>query len=146
LDGQRLPCFISCASWRSASSLSRCLGIPDPLKQADRSWGPILKSIRDGINAKWPNVTARAHGDGKLFDSLYASLDAVKNPWRNATMHVEDRKTETEAEPIFVAVKAFMMKVAARVRRERRSEGLETQSEPIVKRCRRCLQLTHRAT
>jgi hypothetical protein len=93
---------------------ARCLNIHDPLKPADRSWGPILKTIRDGIDAKWPTVAIRSAGDGQLFDSLYASLDAVKNPWRNTTMHVEGKKTETEAEHIFAAVKAFMMKLADR--------------------------------
>jgi hypothetical protein len=96
------------------SAIRLCLGIPDPLKPAERNWGFILKAIRAGIDAKWPNSIARQHGDGELFDSLYASLDAVKNPWRNTTMHVEGKKTETEAEHIFVAVKSFMMRLADR--------------------------------
>jgi hypothetical protein len=95
-------------------SIHLSLGIPDPLKPAERNWGFILKSIRAGIDAKWPTTADKGHGDGHLFDSLYASLDAVKNPWRNATMHVEGKKTETEAEHIFVAVKAFMMRLAER--------------------------------
>ena len=49
---------------------ARCLGIPDPLKPSDRSWGPILKTIRGAIDAKWPTVASRAHGEGALFDSL----------------------------------------------------------------------------
>jgi hypothetical protein len=53
-------------------------------------------------------------GDGALFEELYASLDAVRNPWRNAPMHVERKYTDDEAEHIFVAVKGFMMKLASR--------------------------------
>jgi hypothetical protein len=49
-----------------------------------------------------------------VFEALYASLDAVKNPWRNATMHVENKYTDDEAEHIFVAVKGVMMKLASR--------------------------------
>jgi hypothetical protein len=94
-------------------AVARCLGIPDPLP-ADRSWGPVLKKVREGIDAKWPTVAARSSGDGELFDALYASLDAVKNPWRNPTMHPANKYTDDEAEHIFVAVRGFMMKLASR--------------------------------
>src|SRR5258708_35632268 len=64
---------------------ARCLGIPDPLKPAERNWGHILKEVWAGIEKKWPSTADRMHGDGALFEGLHASLDAVKNPWRNAT-------------------------------------------------------------
>jgi hypothetical protein len=95
-------------------AVAQCLGIPDPIKPADRSWGVILKAVRAGIDDKWSTVAERAAGDGAIFDDLFASLDAVKNPWRNATMHVERKYTEDEAEHIFIAVKGFMMKLASR--------------------------------
>ena len=53
-------------------------------------------------------------GDGHTFEGLFASLDAVKNPWRNGTMHVENRYSLEEAEDIFAAVKGFMKKLASR--------------------------------
>ena len=53
-------------------------------------------------------------GDGALFEDLRASLEAVRNPWRNATMHIEKKYTDDEAEHIFVAVKGFMKKLASR--------------------------------
>jgi hypothetical protein len=95
-------------------ALARCLGIPDPIG-GDRSWGTLLKAIRAAIDAKWPTVAARTSGDGAFFDALYASLDAVKNPWRNAAMHVEDKKTDAETEMIFSAIKGFLMKLASRM-------------------------------
>jgi len=95
-------------------AVARCLGIPDPLQPADRSWGAVLNKVRDAITAKWPTVAARSSGDGEIFDSLYASLDAVKNPWRNATMHPANKYTAEEAENVFAAVKGFMMKLASR--------------------------------
>jgi hypothetical protein len=49
------------------------------------------------------------------FQSLFASLDAVKNPWRNATMHVENKYVPEEAEHIFAAVKGFMKELASRM-------------------------------
>jgi hypothetical protein len=54
-------------------------------------------------------------GDGALFASLFALLEAVRNPWRNATMHVENKYTYDEAEHILVAVKGFMRKLASRM-------------------------------
>lgn len=95
-------------------AVARCLGIPDPIQPADRSWGAVLKRVKDGIDAKWPTVAARAAGDGEIFDALYASLDAVKNPWRNATMHPANKYTPEEAEHIFAAVRGFVMKLADR--------------------------------
>ena len=96
-------------------AMARSLAIPDPLKPAERNWGAILKVVESGIQTKWPNAAARMHGDGALFEALHASLDAVKNPWRNATMHVENKYTDDEAEHILIAVKGFMKKLASRM-------------------------------
>jgi len=95
-------------------AVARCLAIPDPIQPGERSWGKVLENVRNGITAKWPTVAARAVGDGEIFDALYASLDAVKNPWRNATMHPANKYSPEEAEHIFAAVRGFMMKLASR--------------------------------
>jgi hypothetical protein len=100
-------------------AVSRCLDIPDPTKPAERNWGKILQAVReDGIDKKWPKMADRMSGDGQFFESLYVSLDAVKNPWRNATMHVENKYTDDEAQHIFFAVKGFMKKIASRMDEE----------------------------
>ncbi len=96
-------------------AISKCLKIPGPIKPADRNWGKMLCAIKGGIENKWPTVSNRTSGDGALFDAIYVSLDAVKNPWRNSTMHVENKYTEDEAEHVFVAVRGFMMKLASRM-------------------------------
>jgi hypothetical protein len=93
---------------------ARCLGIPDPIKARERNWAVILEKIRTQIDAKWPAST-RLRGDGVLFENIYTSLDAVKNSWRNSTMHVERTYTEEEAMHVFHAVKGFMSKVAERM-------------------------------
>lgn len=94
-------------------AVARCLNIPDPIKPADRNWGVVLKAIKDEIDRRWP-ARARQSGDGRIFEDLYATLDAMKNPWRNATMHVEAVYTSENAEAIFQAVGAFMRKLADR--------------------------------
>ena len=93
---------------------ARCLQVPDPIQPADRSWGAVLKRIRSAIDAKWPTVASRNAGDGAIFEGLCASLDAVKNPWRNATMHVENKYTDDEVEHVFAAVRGFMTTLASR--------------------------------
>jgi hypothetical protein len=94
--------------------LALCLGVPDPVKPADRSWAIFLKRIWGAIELKWPTTSDRMTGDGAFFESLYASLDAAKNPWRNGTMHIENKFTDAEAANMFAAVKGFMMKLASR--------------------------------
>jgi hypothetical protein len=96
-------------------AVSRCLHIPDPTKPAERNWGVILTEIKKAIETHWSKMGDRQSGDGAFFESVYASLDAVKNPWRNATMHVERVYTDEEAEHIFNAVKGFMQKLATRL-------------------------------
>ena len=97
-------------------AFAKCLGIPDPSKPSEKNWGYILKHVwDDGIVQKWPTTAARMIGDGALFENLYASLDAVKNPWRNGTMHVERKYTEEEARHVFDAVRGFMMRLAERM-------------------------------
>lgn len=95
----------------------RCLGIPEPIKPTERNWGKILESVKKECDRRntagvpgWRNPADRG-----FFEEAYASLDAVRNPWRNSIMHVERKYTEEEAEHILAAVKGFMMKLATRL-------------------------------
>lgn len=98
----------------SIRAVARSLSIPDPLKPADRNWGNLLKAVKAEIDRRWPASADRLHGDGRIFESIYASLDAVKNPWRNSTMHVEGKYTEEEARHIWNATEGFMRALSAR--------------------------------
>jgi len=97
------------------SALSRCLSIPDPTKASDRNWAKVLSNIKDEIDRRWPGSSARLSGDGEFFDNAYAALAAIQNPWRNATMHLDQKYTEEEAKHIFDVVKGFMVKLASRM-------------------------------
>jgi hypothetical protein len=94
----------------------RCLGISDPIKPADRNWAKILKLIKDAIDSRnvAPSAWTVAH-DAEFFAEIHVSLDAVKNVWRNATMHVENKYTEEEAQRIWDATRGLMMKLASRL-------------------------------
>ncbi|MBR0812154.1 hypothetical protein JQ544_11510 [Bradyrhizobium diazoefficiens] len=91
-----------------------CLGVPDPVRASEKNWGVMLGSIKGGINSKWPTSADKMGPDAKFFESLLASLEAVKNPWRNATMHVENSYTMAEAQRIRHAVEGLMLTMASR--------------------------------
>jgi hypothetical protein len=95
----------------------KCLGIPDPIKPADKNWGAILTKIKDEMDRRkatgvssWPTPSDKA-----FFEGCYASLDAVRVAWRNTTMHVENKYTGEEAEHIFNAVRGFMKNLSLRM-------------------------------
>lgn len=73
-----------------------------------RNWGDVLKDIRDERTkrggAKWPK--------NDYFQNISARLDAIKDAWRNTTMHVENVYTEEDASRIFDYTKGLMSQVA----------------------------------
>lgn len=96
-------------------ALSRSLGIPDPTRGAERSWGSLLRAIREELEKRWPASTGRMTGDAQLFDNMYGALSGMANPYRNATMHLDEKYTLEEAKHIFEVVKGFMQKLAVRM-------------------------------
>lgn len=91
--------------------LARKLGIPNPVTPTDRNWGNMLKAIKDKIDEKWPKNT-RLHGtEGERMEALYNTLDSVKNPWRNATMHVEVTYAPHEALHIMRCVGIYVLEL-----------------------------------
>lgn len=96
-------------------ALSRCLGIPDPTKGSDRSWAKMLNKIEKELDCRWPTSANRINGDGRFFEEAYAVLSAMQNPYRNATMHLDQKYTPDEARHIFEVVKGFMIKLSDRM-------------------------------
>jgi hypothetical protein len=95
-------------------AIARCLGIPDPTRGANRSWMKVLGAIEGEIDKRWPPALVRI-GDAELFENAYAALSGMQNPWRNATMHLDQKYTLEEARHIFEVVKGFMRKLASRM-------------------------------
>lgn len=73
----------------SIKALAKRLSIEDPTKPAEKNWAVILKAIRNRIDELWPSNNRMPGSEGVAFEAMYSHLDAVRNPWRNATMHVE---------------------------------------------------------
>lgn len=95
-------------------AISRCLGIPDPIKGADRNWSKVLQKIQDEINDRWPKPE-RVSGDGVFFEKLHATLFAMQNPYRNATMHLEATYTESEARDAVMLIASIIKQIAMRL-------------------------------
>lgn len=74
----------------------------------------MLKAIKGALDNKWPNSSDRMRGDGEIFEDLYAALSGMQNPWRNATMHLDQKYTQEEAQHVFDVVKGFMRRLARR--------------------------------
>lgn len=99
---------------KGIAAMAACLRIPDPIKPSERNWGKVLESIKSAIDANWPTSADRDSGDGHLFESLYALMLAVKNAWRNKSMHTASKYTEQEAARIINAGSSFMEQLAER--------------------------------
>jgi hypothetical protein len=89
-------------------ALAKRLDIPDPTRPSEKNWSKVLGAIEERINALWPAPTRMPKTDGTAFEALFATLDAVKNPWRNATMHVETIYAPHEALHIVRCAGYFM--------------------------------------
>lgn len=93
------------------------MGLPAITKDWEKNWSKILERVKKDIDARksatpprWINT-----GDKDFFEDAYASLDAVRVAWRNATMHVENKYSPEEARYLFTVVKGFMQKIASRM-------------------------------
>jgi hypothetical protein len=92
-----------------------CLGIPDSAKPSEKAWGKILGAIRTEKDKRNGAKSWKSPADADFFDGAYVLLDAVKEAWRDPTMHIESKYTEDEARRVFVAMNSFMSKLASRV-------------------------------
>lgn len=91
-----------------------CLGVPDPVRGSDKNWGAMLRQVKAAIDNQWLTGADKMSPDAKLFENLYVSLDAVKNGWRNVTMHVERTYTMDEAQRVRHAVEGLLIIMAGR--------------------------------
>lgn len=101
----------------SLIAIRKCLGLPESTEPRERNWGMILQSLRDEVKRRkkpqssgWKNLA-----DQRFFDDLLGSMTAVKEVWRDPTMHVEKRYLPDEANEIFAAVRTLMKKIASRM-------------------------------
>jgi hypothetical protein len=79
------------------------LGITVVLEGNERNWGNILRRIKSNIDSR------PASGKKDSLQAKYAMLNAVKDAWRNPSMHIGHKHTPEDADRIHGAVKSFML-------------------------------------
>lgn len=94
------------------AALAKKLNIPDPVKSNDRNWGNMLNAIKTELDKQYPKSSRMSGSEGLFLENIYVSLDAVKNPWRNETMHVSTIYTEDEARHILSCSIKLLQKMA----------------------------------
>jgi hypothetical protein len=71
------------------------------------SWESILRKCDDELKKKHAERCAEWQADPGFFDTATANLRAVKDAWRNPTMHVETHYDEETAIDVMNTVRAF---------------------------------------
>jgi hypothetical protein len=93
------------------AALAKHLNTPDPVKASDRNWGNVLNAVKTKIDEKWPVKSRLPDSEGTKMEALYVTIDAVKNPWRNSTMHVEQIYAPHEAIHIARCTSMFILEL-----------------------------------
>jgi hypothetical protein len=75
----------------------------------------MLQTLKQKIDERWPGSSSRLNGDGEFFDNAYAALAAMQNPWRNATMHLDQKYNREDATNILHTVNSFMTRIGVRM-------------------------------
>jgi hypothetical protein len=82
------------------------------------SWDGYLTKIYSKLEKRPRTRGVRWKRDEKFLREMSGDLIAVKQAWRNPSMHIERRYSKEEAEEIFIAVRTFMRKLAAKLNQD----------------------------
>jgi hypothetical protein len=97
-------------------ALGKSLNDPNLDTSRNPSWEAILRKC-DGQLAKPKNERcAEWQTDDQFFSEATANLRAVKDAWRNPTMHVEITYDEEKATDVWRTVRAFTQHLATKLR------------------------------
>jgi len=96
-------------------SLGKSLNDPRLDPKTNPSWDRILSKCDDEQRKPLRDRSAEWKSDEKFFSTATATLRAVKDAWRNPTMHVERRYDEDEAREVYAAARGFMRHIAKKL-------------------------------
>ena len=94
-------------------SLASALGLT--LDWHERSWGKILNKIKEEIGRRNKSADPAWTPERTFFEDAYSSLHAVKDAWRNTTMHVEKVYDFDRSEHIYRSVRALMEQLTTKL-------------------------------
>ena len=80
------------------------------------SWEAYIRALNSRIGKDWDKSSKKWKGQEPWHKEILEDLIAVKTVWRNPTMHVESDYDIEEATIAFMAVRAFMVELAKKVR------------------------------
>jgi len=81
-----------------------------------RSWEDYLSKIDKNMSIKHAAKPLEWKEKEPIYRDFSGDLQAIKQAWRNPTMHVDRRYTPDEAELVFMAVKALMQRMATNLK------------------------------
>jgi len=94
-------------------AFAKGLGVWATVSTAQPSWGEVLRLTNQEIQrlnkSGDPGWTSEKQS---FFENIQSDLSAVKNSWRNTTMHIQNQYDEERAEDIYNSVKGFMRHIA----------------------------------
>jgi hypothetical protein len=96
--------------------LGKSLNDPALDPKRNPSWEAILKRCDDQLKLPLKDRSPEWKTDDSFFSEAIANLRAVKNAWRNSTMHVERDYDEEEALDVMNAVKGYMRHLAGKLK------------------------------
>jgi len=101
---------------KALRSLAATLNDPSIDPRRNPSWDAILKKFDSELKRPKAQRSPEWRTDDTFFSEVTAHLHAIKNGWRNPSLHVERTYTPDMAHEIFIAVRAFMRHLAGKLR------------------------------
>jgi hypothetical protein len=96
-------------------ALGKSLDNPALDPKRNPSWDAILKKCDDEIGKPAKSRCLEWQTDDQFFSTATANLRAVKESWRNPTMHVERNYDGEQAREIYLSVRTFMRHLAGKL-------------------------------
>jgi hypothetical protein len=97
-------------------ALAKTLNDPGLDPKKNPNWGDVLRKCTDELAKPPSKRSPEWAADETFFSQASATLMAVKNAWRNPTMHVEINYDEDQALEVWASVKGFMRHLATKLR------------------------------
>jgi hypothetical protein len=96
-------------------TLGKSLNNPNLDPERNPSWENILRKCDDELRLPLKDRSAEWKTDDQFYSDATANLRAVKNAWRNPTMHVRASYDDEQALDVMNAVKGFMRHLATKL-------------------------------
>jgi hypothetical protein len=101
---------------RGLRALAGELNDPRLDPKTNPSWESILRKCDDELKKPYKDRSPHWSAKNQFFSQATATLRAVKDAWRNPTIHIENKYNDDEALDVLNAVGAFMRHISSELR------------------------------